>query len=82
MSPILEYVYQVTGIDTAYILAGMLALILILLILIIVALCKLKKLRRKLDRYMRGKDAESLEETIFILYRKGREGGPDEPYSA
>lgn len=25
MSPILEYVYQVTGVDTAYILAGMLA---------------------------------------------------------
>ena len=66
MSPILEYVYQVTGIDTAYILAGMLALILILLIL----LCKLKKLRRKLDRYMRGKDAESLEETILSCIEK------------
>ena len=66
MSPILEYVYQVTGIDTAYILAGMLALILILLILI----CKLKKLRRKLDRYMRGKDAESLEETILSCIEK------------
>ena len=48
MSPILEYVYQVTGIDTAYILAGMLLLLLILLILIVVALCKLKNLRRKL----------------------------------
>ena len=70
MSPILEYVYQVTGIDTAYILAGMLALILILLILIIVTLCKLKKLRRKLDRYMRGKDAESLEETILSCIEK------------
>lgn len=70
MSPILEYVYQVTGIDTAYILAGMLLLLLILLILIIVALCKLKKLRRKLDRYMRGKDAESLEETILSCIEK------------
>ena len=70
MSPILEYVYQVTGIDTAYILAGMLALILILLILIIATLCKLKKLRRKLDRYMRGKDAESLEETILSCIEK------------
>ena len=66
MSPILEYVYQVTGIDTAYILAGMLALILILLILIIATLCKLKKL----DRYMRGKDAESLEETILSCIEK------------
>ena len=70
MSPILEYVYQVTGIDTAYILSGMLLLLLILLILIIVALCKLKNLRRKLDRYMRGKDAESLEETILSCIEK------------
>ena len=64
MSPILEYVYQVTGIDTAYILAGMLLLLVVLLILAITALCKLKKLHRKLDLYMRGKDAESLEDTI------------------
>ena len=70
MSPILEYVYQVTGIDTAYILAGMLLLLLILLILIVVALCKLKNLRRKLDRYMRGKDAESLEDTILSCIEK------------
>lgn len=70
MSPILEYVYQVTGIDTAYILAGMLLLLLILLILIMVALCKLKNLRRKLDRYMRGKDAESLEDTILSCIEK------------
>lgn len=70
MSPILEYVFQTTGIDTAYILAGMLLLLLILLIGMIVTLCKLKKLRRKLDRYMRGKDAESLEDTILSCMEK------------
>ncbi len=70
MSPILEYVYQATGIDTVYILAGMLVLILILFILTIVTLCKLKKLHRKLDRYMRGKDAESLEDTILSCIEK------------
>lgn len=43
MSPMLDYVYQMTGIDAAYILIGMLVLILILFILVIVALCKLKK---------------------------------------
>ena len=43
MSPILEQIYQRTGIDAAYILIGITVLILILLILTIVALCKLKK---------------------------------------
>ena len=66
----LEYVYQMTGIDAAYILIGMAAVLLILLILIIVALCKLKKLNRKFDRFMRGKDAESLEDTILSCIEK------------
>ena len=52
MSPILEYVYQMTGIDAAYFLIGIMVIVLILLILVIVALCKLKKLNRKIDRFM------------------------------
>ena len=73
MSPMLEYVYQTTGIDVAYILIGMAAVLLILLILIIVALCKLKKLNRKFDRFMRGKDAESLEDTILSCIEKNEQ---------
>ena len=73
MSPMLEYVYQTTGIDAAYILIGMAAVLLILLILIIVALCKLKKQNRKFDRFMRGKDAESLEDTILSCIEKNEQ---------
>lgn len=73
MSPMLEYVYQTTGIDATYILIGMAAVLLILLILIIVALCKLKKLNRKFDRFMRGKDAESLEDTILSCIEKNEQ---------
>lgn len=73
MSPMLEYVYQMTGIDAAYILIGMAAVLLILLILTIVALCKLKKLNRKFDRFMRGKDAESLEDTILSCIEKNEQ---------
>ena len=73
MSPMLEYVYQTTGIDAAYILIGMAAVLLILLILIIVVLCKLKKLNRKFDRFMRGKDAESLEDTILSCIEKNEQ---------
>lgn len=73
MSPILEYVYQMTGIDAAYFLIGTLVVVLILLILVIVALCKLKKLNRKIDRFMRGKDAESMEDTILSCIEKNQE---------
>lgn len=69
----LEYVYQTTEIDAAYILIGMAVVLLILLILIIVALCKLKKLNRKFDRFMRGKDAESLEDTILSCIEKNEQ---------
>ena len=73
MSPILEYVYQMTEIDTAYILIGIGVIELILLILVIVALCKLRKYHRKIDRFMRGKDAESLEETILSCIEKNEQ---------
>ena len=73
MSPILEYVYQMTGIDTAYILIGIGVIELILLILVIVALCKLRKYHRKIDRFMRGKDAESLEESILSCIEKNEQ---------
>ena len=73
MSPILEYVYQMTGIDTAYILIGIGVIELILLILVIIALCKLRKYHRKIDRFMRGKDAESLEETILSCIEKNEQ---------
>lgn len=70
MSPMLEYVYQTTGIDMAYFLIGMLAFMLILFILVIITLCKLKKLRRRYERFMMGKDAESMEETILSCIEK------------
>ena len=73
MSPMLEYVYQMTGIDAAYILIGIAAIELILLILVIIALCKLRKYHRKIDRFMRGKDAESMEETILSCIEKNEQ---------
>lgn len=54
------------GIDPAYIILAMLALILILAILVIVQIVKTSKLETQLDRFMRGKDAESLEEAFAI----------------
>lgn len=69
-SPILEYIYQYTGIDPAYMLLALLVFSLILMILIIVSLCKLKKLKKRLNTFMEGKDGESLEETLFSYMEK------------
>jgi len=51
--------------DPAYIIVILSGLVVILLILVIAAMAKLKKLSRKYDYFMRGKDAETLEDVIM-----------------
>lgn len=50
--------------------AAICLLTLILLIVTIISLCKLKKLRRRIDDLTRGKDAESLEDTMLGFFEK------------
>lgn len=52
------------GFDPAYIIIGICVLNLILFILLVVSLGKQKRLRRKLEKFMKGKDAESLEDIL------------------
>ena len=65
MSPIMESFYLSTGIDTVYILAAVVVLLLLVLILSIIALIKVRKLRRRYEAFMKGKDAASLEDTLL-----------------
>lgn len=61
--------------DLGYLLAvvAVLAvLILILLILLIVQMTKVKNLRKRLDKFVLGKDGESLEEDIASLYEDNK----------
>lgn len=51
-----------------YFWLGTILLVLILLVLVIVLLVKNRKLDRKYDRFMRGKDAENLEDSFFETY--------------
>ena len=67
MIPMLYYVYQMTGIDAAFILIGMLVLILILFILVFVALCKLNNMHRCYDILMRAKVEASMKFTILTF---------------
>lgn len=52
------------GIDPFYIILALAVLNLILLIVVFVGVLKMQQLYRGYDYFMRGKDAESLEELI------------------
>ena len=51
--------------DPAYIIAGLLILVVLLLILTITTMTKVRRLDRQYDYFMRGKDAETLEDVIL-----------------
>lgn len=62
------------GIDPFYVKAGIFALILILFLILLIMqirlMGKLKKLYRTYDRFMRGKDMESMEETVLAQFER------------
>jgi len=60
------------GIDIGYLFIGMTACILILLILVIVQFRKTSQLEKRLDKFMLGKDAKSLEKDIIALYEDNK----------
>ncbi|MDE5679987.1 MAG: DUF4446 family protein, partial [Lachnospiraceae bacterium] len=60
------------GIDIGYLFIGMAACILLLLILLIVQLRKSSRLEKRLDKFMLGKDAKSLEKDIIALYEDNK----------
>ena len=53
------------NLDPAYLFLGLLLLIIGLLVYAISTGNKLKKLEQKYDKFMRGKDAETLEDVIY-----------------
>lgn len=58
-------ILEMLGFDPAYIFIALIVIIIILFIKIILTNRKLKLLTKKYETFMRGKDAETLEETIF-----------------
>lgn len=57
-------------IDPAYIIIGLLILCILSIVLIIVSNSNLKKLQRKYDSFMRGKNAESLEDVLVKRFEQ------------
>ena len=62
----------IAGIDIGYIFLGMTVLILALLSLYIVQIVQTSKLKKRLDKFVVGKDAKSLEKDIVALYEDNK----------
>ncbi len=60
------------GIDIGYLFIGMLVFILLLLILVIVLIRKTNYLKKRMDKFMQGKDVKSLEKHIIGLYEDNK----------
>ena len=69
-SPVLDYIYQYTGIDPAYYLFAIVLLLVVLIIIIIIVLCKQKKLKKSIEAFLEGKDGKSLEEELLSYMEK------------
>ena len=62
-------------IDPMVLIVGFSILSLVLLIVVIICIVKLNKLYRRYDIFMRGKDAETLEDTIMDIMDEMEERG-------
>ena len=60
-------IQQYLGIPSDYIIIGLAAVAVVLLILIIVNMVQMRKMRARLEVFMKGKNAKSLEDTL--VYR-------------
>ncbi len=60
------------GMDIGYLFIGMTACILLLLTLLIISFRKTSRLEKRLDKFMLGKDAKSLEKDIIALYEDNK----------
>lgn len=60
------------GLDIGYLFIGLIAAVLILLILFIIQISQNNKLKKRLDKFMLGKDGKSLEKDIAGLYEDNK----------
>ena len=63
-------VFGLFEIDTLYVVLGLILLIIVLLILLIVSMRKIKKTNMRLSEFMKGKNAESLEDLVTSKFKE------------
>lgn len=60
------------GLDIGYVILGMLIVIIVLIVMLIVQIVKSDKLKKRMDKFMTGKDGMSLEEDIAALFEDNK----------
>lgn len=60
------------SLDIEYVIIGMAAAMLIVIILLIIQICKAGKLKKRLDKFLLGKDGKSLEQDIIALFEDNK----------
>jgi len=60
------------NLDIGYVLIGLIVVIIILLVLLIVLTVKTNKLKKRLDKFVLGKNGKSLEKDIVSLYEDNK----------
>lgn len=56
---------QMLGIESDYVIIGLVAVVLLLFILLIVTMVKVSRLKKRYEAFMSGKDVKSLEDTLI-----------------
>lgn len=70
-SPLMEYL-DIAWIDIAWIFIAILVLLMAVIILLIVQIVKVNKLKKRYEKFMKGKDAKSLEQDIIALFEDNK----------
>lgn len=67
---VINRVLEIVDQQSSYIILGLAALLLIMIIVVLVQSAKIHWLTQRYDLFMRGKDCETMEDTIVEIYRK------------
>lgn len=70
-SPLMEYL-GIAGMDIAYLFIAIFILMIAIIVLLIIQIVKYSKLKKKYEKFMKGKDAKSLEQDIIALFEDNK----------
>lgn len=70
-SPLMESL-GIAGLDIAWLFIVIFVLLIIILVLFIVQIVKYNELKKKYDKFMKGKDSKSLEQDIIALFEDNK----------
>lgn len=63
-------IFGFAQVNTLYVILGICAVMIILIVLLVISYNKIKKLNRRIDKFMSGKDAASLEEMVNERFKE------------